>query len=90
MNKIFILAIILLCVIFYIFGDFIWQGFAEEIWGDTRVYESEYGGISTFILLVFISIATLIFYPNILKGKRGRLQDNINVEDELFFKMLLL
>ena len=90
LNKVFICAILILCGIFYLYGDVIWQVFAKGIWGDSRTYESEYGGISTLVLLVFVSIATLIFYPNIFGKNKGNLQNKNNPEDVLFFKMLLL
>ena len=63
---------------------------AERIWGDARNYTSEFGGISTFLLLIVVCIATLLFYPKITSNHRGLQREDERVQDNFFFKMLVL
>lgn len=92
LNKMFVIACVFLTGLFYLFGETLLQGVVELIWGDSRDYkESEYGGISTFLVLIFVSVATMIFYSSLFKPTEKGLPLNAEKEyNSLFFKMLLL
>lgn len=92
LNAVYITGSIILSMVMYLGGLKIVKPIIDFVWGETRNYDEEFGGISTLILLIVVIIAVLIFYPNIYKYHKIRKKQKIdNLEiDSLFLKLLLL
>ena len=74
LNKWYLIGIGALTGASYILGAGALLQVVNMVWGNTRGYvKIEYGGISTYILLILISICVLVFYPHILSPKRSDL-----------------
>lgn len=92
LNKWFIGLVVVATAIFYFGGNRVTTIIVDLIWGEKRGYrELEFGGTSTLYLLIIVVVATMIFYPNILKYSKTKKihRDNALEIDTLFTKMLL-
>lgn len=62
----------------YLRGDTLLLSVVTTVWGNQRSFSDvEYGGISTLILLVVVSTATLLFYPELLQRRKILSQPSI-------------
>jgi|GEM_PF-2099792 len=97
LNAWYIIYILGLSMFSYLFGSSFLLRIVEIVWADTRGYKGiEYGGISTFLLLMIVAAATLIFYPELIRYQTRKnginilKKNNYIATDQLFTKLLLL
>ncbi len=91
LNKWFIGMIALLTGVTWIGGERLVFFLVEMIWGDSRSYKQEFGGISTLLLLLVVSVATLLLYRPLWKYRDSRKAAPLpEMEGDLLFTKMLL
>ena len=89
LNIWYILLIGIISFLFSMYSDVVVETMVEIVWQGERNYGDTSGGVSTFVLLALITVATFVFYPNVFRSQKALLL-NCEVEKDIFFLKLLL